>query len=122
MTYLLRWAGLGVMVPQVIFMSHQWTAFAEPDHDGARPSLSCFSRALKPCLQRNCRGKQYEQMVMAVEEVMKKWKWQETTTYVWLDYSSIPQRLRSGLVLKTYYVFFARPAKERSVKCAGIIH
>ncbi|CAE7478739.1 unnamed protein product [Symbiodinium pilosum] len=57
---------------KVIFMSHQWTAFAEPDHD----------------------GKQYEQMVMAVEEVMKKWKWQETTTYVWLDYSSIPQRHR----------------------------
>ena len=50
---------------------------------------------------------------MAVEEVMKKWKWQESalgnslfriyllrplmqesTTYVWLDYSSIPQRRR----------------------------
>jgi len=57
---------------KVIFMSHQWTAFAEPDHT----------------------GKQYEQMVMAVEEVMKKWKWQESTTYVWLDYSSIPQRHR----------------------------
>jgi len=57
---------------KVIFMSHQWTAFAEPDHT----------------------GKQYEQMVMAVEEVMKKWKWQESSTYVWLDYSSIPQRHR----------------------------
>ncbi|CAJ1441179.1 unnamed protein product [Effrenium voratum] len=57
---------------KVIFMSHQWTAFAEPDHT----------------------GEQYKGMVEAVDTVIKNNGWDEEDTYVWLDYSSIPQRHR----------------------------
>jgi len=57
---------------KVIFMSHQWTAFGEPDHT----------------------GDQYRGMVEAVDNVIQQNRWIEEDTYVWLDYSSIPQRHR----------------------------
>jgi len=57
---------------KVIFMSHQWTAFSEPDHT----------------------GEQYKGMVEAVDTVIDQNNWDVEDTYVWLDYSSIPQRHR----------------------------
>lgn len=57
---------------KVIFMSHQWTAFSEPDHT----------------------GEQYKGMVEAVDTVINQNNWDTEDTYVWLDYSSIPQRHR----------------------------
>eukprot|EP00931_Biecheleriopsis_adriatica_P050205 TRINITY_DN29058_c0_g1_i1.p1 TRINITY_DN29058_c0_g1~~TRINITY_DN29058_c0_g1_i1.p1 ORF type:complete len:974 (-),score=177.30 TRINITY_DN29058_c0_g1_i1:131-2719(-) len=57
---------------RVIFMSHQWTAFASPDPTGI----------------------QYQQMVMAVDTLCSERGWEEEDVFVWLDYSSIPQRHR----------------------------
>eukprot|EP00440_Ansanella_granifera_P014145 gb/GFBE01015371.1/.p1 GENE.gb/GFBE01015371.1/~~gb/GFBE01015371.1/.p1 ORF type:complete len:961 (+),score=181.51 gb/GFBE01015371.1/:1-2883(+) len=59
-----------IQTRKVIFCSHQWTAFSEPD-----PT-----------------GKQYKELVMAVDALCSDRGWSKDSTYVWLDYSSIPQR------------------------------
>eukprot|EP00933_Yihiella_yeosuensis_P072017 TRINITY_DN80300_c0_g1_i1.p1 TRINITY_DN80300_c0_g1~~TRINITY_DN80300_c0_g1_i1.p1 ORF type:complete len:1058 (-),score=131.43 TRINITY_DN80300_c0_g1_i1:146-3319(-) len=73
---------------KVIFFSHQWTAFASPD-----PT-----------------GKQYEQMVMAANTLVATEKWRDDETYVWLDYSSIPQRHRGlqTLAINSLTVYAAK--------------
>lgn len=56
----------------IIFMSHQWTSFTEPDHT----------------------GKQYEAMLLAIERVCQDFGRGDDDTYLWLDYASIPQQHR----------------------------
>eukprot|EP00930_Biecheleria_cincta_P099740 TRINITY_DN91354_c0_g1_i1.p1 TRINITY_DN91354_c0_g1~~TRINITY_DN91354_c0_g1_i1.p1 ORF type:complete len:926 (-),score=159.24 TRINITY_DN91354_c0_g1_i1:15-2792(-) len=56
----------------IIFMSHQWTSFTEPDHT----------------------GKQYEAMLLAIEKVCHDFGRGDDDTYLWLDYASIPQQHR----------------------------
>lgn len=56
----------------IIFMSHQWTSFTEPDHT----------------------GKQYEAILLAIDRVCKDFGRGDDDTYLWLDYASIPQQHR----------------------------
>lgn len=56
----------------IIFMSHQWTSFTEPDHT----------------------GKQYEAMLLAIDQICKDFGRGDDDTYLWLDYASIPQQHR----------------------------
>ena len=53
----------------IVFFSHQWTAFGEPDHT----------------------NKQFEMMVTSLREVCEQKKWDLDSVVVWADYSSIPQ-------------------------------
>eukprot|EP00928_Gymnodinium_smaydae_P040736 TRINITY_DN275_c0_g2_i1.p1 TRINITY_DN275_c0_g2~~TRINITY_DN275_c0_g2_i1.p1 ORF type:complete len:946 (+),score=98.92 TRINITY_DN275_c0_g2_i1:116-2953(+) len=73
---------------RVIFMSHQWTAFSVPD-----PS-----------------GEQYHQMILAIDTITAEREWSESQTYVWVDYSSIPQRNRSlqTLAINSLTVYAAK--------------
>lgn len=57
----------------IIFISHQWTAFASPDPTGT----------------------QFKAMTMAIDTICSEKKWKEADTYVWLDYLSIPQEHRN---------------------------
>merc|ERR1719276_756375 len=54
----------------VVFISHQWTAWDEPD-----PSRI-----------------QYNAMVMSLKTLQTQENWKEGDMYVWVDYSSIPQK------------------------------
>mmetsp|Transcript_50132 Transcript_50132/g.145374 ORF Transcript_50132/g.145374 Transcript_50132/m.145374 type:complete len:298 (+) Transcript_50132:78-971(+) len=75
---------------QVVFISHQWTAFGVPD-----PSNT-----------------QYRAMVMSLETLCTKKSWQEENVYIWVDYISIPQR-HSGtqrLAINSLTVYSSRVA------------
>jgi len=62
---------------RVVFISHQWTGFDLPD-----PTQT-----------------QYEAMVMSLETLRVQKHWEEADMYVWVDYSSIPQRHRGTQLL-----------------------
>lgn len=57
---------------RIVFVSHQWTAFESPDPSNI----------------------QYNAMVMSIETLLAKEGWDESDLYVWVDYTSIPQRHR----------------------------
>jgi len=54
----------------VVFISHQWTAFDCPDPTNI----------------------QYKAMLMSIETLQMQEEWDETDIYLWIDYSSIPQK------------------------------
>jgi len=56
----------------LVFFSHQWLAWSEPDPQ---------------CIQ-------YDAMVSALKELSEAKKLNLSSTYIWLDYTSIPQRHR----------------------------
>ena len=58
---------------RIVFFSHQWTSFTEPDPTNV----------------------QYETMVATLKELVKRRCWFSEMTYVWCDYVSIPQRSRN---------------------------
>ena len=53
----------------IVFFSHQWTAFASPDHT----------------------NKQYEMMVTSLRTICEKKGWDLDSVVVWVDFSCIPQ-------------------------------
>mmetsp|Transcript_111804 Transcript_111804/g.316243 ORF Transcript_111804/g.316243 Transcript_111804/m.316243 type:complete len:1062 (+) Transcript_111804:131-3316(+) len=54
----------------IIFISHQWTAFKEPDPTNV----------------------QYKAMVMSIETLKVEKHWDEREMFLWVDYTCIPQR------------------------------
>merc|ERR1711865_279381 len=62
---------------KIVFFSHQWTAWTEPDHT----------------------SKQYKAMVEALQTVVTDFGWDLNKVYVWVDYISIPQCVGSVQLL-----------------------
>lgn len=62
---------------KIVFFSHQWTAWTEPDHT----------------------SKQYKAMTEALQTVVKDFGWDLNKVYVWVDYISIPQCVGSVQLL-----------------------
>merc|ERR1711865_527334 len=62
---------------KIVFFSHQWTAWTEPDHT----------------------GKQYKAMKEALQTVVTNFGWDLNKVYVWVDYISIPQCVGSVQLL-----------------------
>uniref|UniRef100_A0A7S0AH73 Uncharacterized protein n=1 Tax=Pyrodinium bahamense TaxID=73915 RepID=A0A7S0AH73_9DINO len=56
----------------IIFVSHQWTGFENPDPSGV----------------------QYRAMVMSIDTLAMQENWDEELMYIWVDYFSIPQTHR----------------------------
>jgi len=61
----------------VVFVSHQWTAFSCPDPTNI----------------------QYKAMLMSIEAIRVQEGWQENNMFLWVDYSSIPQKHRGTQAL-----------------------
>ena len=62
---------------KIVFFSHQWTAWTEPDHT----------------------SKQYKAMVEALQTVVTDFGWDLNKVCVWVDYISIPQCVGSVQLL-----------------------
>ena len=62
---------------KIIFFSHQWTSFTEPD-----PT-----------------GRQYAAMAAAIGEVRRHNGWSQKRVMIWCDYFSIPQKCRGSQAL-----------------------
>ena len=62
---------------KIVFFSHQWTAWTEPDHT----------------------AKQYKAMKEALQTVVTDFGWDLNKVYVWVDYISIPQCVGSVQLL-----------------------
>jgi len=54
---------------RILFLSHQWTSFVEPDHT----------------------GQHYVTMIAALQRVQTANKWPLERVFIWLDYSCVPQ-------------------------------
>ncbi|CAE8624132.1 unnamed protein product [Polarella glacialis] len=65
----------------IVFFSHQWTAFGEPDHT----------------------NKQFEMMCTSLRTICEKQDWNLEAVLVWADFSSIPQVHRGlqGLAIRS---------------------
>jgi len=62
---------------KILFFSHQWTAWTEPDHT----------------------SKQYAAMTQSLKTIVQDFGWDLDTCYVWCDYLSIPQCVGSVQLL-----------------------
>ena len=85
----------------VIFFSHQWTAFKEPD-----PT-----------------GKQFEVMVAALRHVVSAQNWEMENVFVWVDLSSIPQAIRRVQLLAIQSLANYAAAANAFIICAPeVVH
>jgi ankyrin repeat protein len=90
---LVRWEDLPFDA-HIIFLSHEWVGWSHPDPHGIQ--LKTFLKVMK----RLCSG-EIKRVEMSVMHMMiykqnyvvdsKKWKEVLSTTYVWIDWSSMPQ-------------------------------
>lgn len=75
---------------EYFFLSHQWTAWNEPDHTGSKYNLMC----------------------RAMQSLVMKLQWSSEGAHVWVDYCCIPQRhcKMQALAILSLPVYAARAA------------
>ena len=73
---------------RIIFFSHQWTGWRSPD----------------------ATGEQYETMVAALNHITREKGWDKSHVFIWVDYTSVPQRNRptQELAISSLSVYSAR--------------
>ena len=86
---------------RIIFFSHQWTSFTEPDHS----------------------GEQFRCMVRAVRAIAEAKGWRLESTRIWCDFFSIPQRCKGMQLLAiNSLAAYAASAHAFAVVAPKVVH
>ena len=81
----------------VFFVSHQWTSLSEPDHGGEQPAAlqGCFERmrrGVMPPVSATYSDRLTMGEIAPAGTTAEDWARIVRDAYVWMDYTSIPQR------------------------------
>lgn len=101
-----KWNGSG----EVLFVSHEWTDFAHPDHSGIQlKELVIFLERLSSGKIAKVESSWEEQINFRRKTIVEAAEWKErmATAWIWLDFVSVPQ-----LSVET---FAEQPAEGRRV-------